>query len=70
MSFWCLQIYQETNEKNLRITALASKGELISEWNFGVFKSSKKWTFFWQIFTLASKMGQIKKLKAIILDSK
>ena len=22
------------------------KGQLISEWNFGVFKSSKKWTFF------------------------
>ena len=34
---------------------MTSKGQLISEWNFGVSKSSKKWT------ALASKMGQIKK---------
>ena len=40
------------------------KGQLISEWNFGVFKSSKMWTFFWQISALASKMGQIKKITA------
>ena len=40
------------------------KGQLISEWNFGVFKSSKKWTLFWQISALASKMGQIKKITA------
>ena len=39
------------------------KGQLISGWNFGVFKSSKNWTFFWQISALASKMDQIKKDK-------
>ena len=27
------------------IWSYVSKGQLISEWNFGVFKSSKKWTF-------------------------
>jgi hypothetical protein len=42
-----------------------TKGQLTSEWFFGVFKSPKKWTFFWQIFALASEMGQIKKLQAI-----
>ena len=36
------------------------KGLLNSEWFFGVFKSSKKWTFLGQIYSLASKMGQIK----------
>jgi hypothetical protein len=38
------------------------KGQLISEWNLVVFKSSKKRTSFWQISALASKMGQIKKI--------
>ena len=42
-----------------------SKGQLISEWNFGVFKSPKKRTSFWQISALASKMGQIKNTKAV-----
>ena len=45
------------------------KGQLISEWFFDVFKSPKKGTFFWQIFALASKMGQMKKLE-VILDKK
>ena len=35
------------------------KGQLISEGNFGVFKSPKRWTFFVRISALASKIGQI-----------
>ena len=35
------------------------KGQLVSEGNFGFLKSPKKWTFF-----LASKMGEINKIKA------
>ena len=36
-----------------------TKGQLISERHFGVFKSPKKQTFFVRIFTLDSKIGQI-----------
>ena len=47
------------------IWSYVSKGQLISKWNFGVFKSSKK-LLFWQISALASKMDQIKKQRHII----
>ena len=33
------------------------KGQVISERNFGVFKSLKKWTFFVRVSALASKMA-------------
>ena len=36
-----------------------NKGQLISEGNFGVFKSSKSEPFFVRISALASKIGQI-----------
>jgi hypothetical protein len=39
------------------------KGQLISEGNFGVFKSPKK--FFVRISTLAPKMDQINKIKTL-----
>ena len=39
--------------------AFVCKGQLISERNFGVFKSPKKLTFSVRISALASKMGQI-----------
>ena len=35
------------------------KGKLISEGNFGVFKSPQKWTFFVRDSALASEMGKI-----------
>ena len=35
------------------IWSYVSKGQLISKWNFGVFKSSKMLTLFWQISALA-----------------
>ena len=47
-----------------------AKGQLISEWFFGVFKSSKKWTFSLTDFSLASKMGQIKKITDILSSSR
>ena len=37
---------------------LVDKGQLISEGNFVVFKSPKKWTFFVGISVLVSKTGQ------------
>ena len=42
------------------------KGQLISEGNFGIFKSPKKWTFFVRISALASKMDLINKIKALL----
>ena len=42
-----------------------SKGQLISERNFGVFKSPKKRTNSWWIFALVSKMGKIKRIYAL-----
>ena len=47
----------------MKLQKLVIKGQLISEWFFGVFKSSKKGTFFFD--RLASKMGHIKRLKSI-----
>ena len=44
------------------------KGQLISERNFGVFKSSsKKESNFGRISALTSKMGQIKKISMFII---
>ena len=37
------------------------RGQLISEWTFGVFKSPKKRNFFWQSSAQAYKRSQIKK---------
>ena len=42
-----------------------AKGQLISEGNLGVFKCPKKWTKIWKISALASKIGQINKIKAL-----
>ena len=39
--------------------------QLISEGYIGAFISLKKWTFFARISALASKMGQINKIKAL-----
>ena len=41
-------------------SAATSKGQLISNGNFSIFKSTKKPTIFSRISALASKMGQIK----------
>ena len=46
------------------------KGQLISERNFGAFKSPKKRTKFWWIFALVSKMVKIKKINALYLSNK
>ena len=46
-------------------THCEAKGQLISEWNIGVFQISQNVNrFFWRISALASKMGQIKNLMA------
>ena len=60
-----------TNSNYVHVKTLKSysisliKGLLISEGNFGVFKSPKNWTFFVRISALASKMGP--KMQIIIL---
>ena len=48
-------------EENGEYYPVLDKGQLISEWNCGVFKSPKKWTIFWWMCALATEMGQIKK---------
>ena len=55
----------KTKVKIRNCAQFGSRGQLISEWNFGVFKSPKKWNFFWQIPALDSKQGQIKNINAI-----
>ena len=42
-----------------------NKGQLISERNFGTFKYPKKGTEFLKDFRPNSKMGKIKKIKAL-----
>ena len=49
------------------VSSPGTKGQLVSEENFGVFKSPKKWTLLCKEFnsSLASKMGQKNKIKAV-----
>jgi hypothetical protein len=48
---------------NYKKALASSKGQLISKRNFCVFKKANE--FFLKISALASKMGQIKKIKSL-----
>ena len=50
------QIWVQPEDVSIKCLEI-SKGQLISEWNFGEFKSSKKWTFFLRDFC-PSLIGQ------------
>ena len=61
------ELSQKKSRRNLcklKNPAVITKGRLILEWYFGVFKSSKKWTFLTG-FHPSLNMGQIQKLKVI-----
>ena len=52
--------------KKSKVSESDSKGQLISEWNFCVFKSPKNTDpFFDRFFSVASRLGQLKKIKAL-----
>ena len=56
---------QLVETSNIGLILHISKGQLISEGNFGVFKSPKN--VFVRISALASKMDQIKNIKALFI---